>query len=108
MHGDQRVDCGDLEHPQNSRVGSGDTEAATFTGQRARRGQEHPHPRRVEERALGEVDDDRIRQELRKRFLQPRSGGEVELSRDVHDARAGRRRLAAHVKIVGRGHGSRV
>lgn len=108
MHRDQRVDCGDLEHPQNSRVGSGDTEAATFSGQRARRRQEHPHPRRVEERALGEIDDDRIRQELRKRFLQPGSGGEVELSRDVYDARAGRRRLAAHVKIVGRGHGSRV
>lgn len=108
MDRDQRVDCGYLEHPKDSRVVSGDPEAPARVGQGARRGEQHPHPRGVEERALGQVDDDRIRHELPERVREPRRRRKVELARDVQNRRTGSHRLAAHVKIAGRDHGSRV
>ena len=105
MDRDQRVDGGDLEHTQDSRVGGGDAQAPTGVGQGARRSQQHPHTCRVEERALRQVDDNRIRDEFRKRLRQPRRGREVEVPRDVQNGGTGVRRLAAHVKIAGREHG---
>lgn len=105
MDRDQRVDGGDLEHAQYSRVGGGDAEAPTRGRQRARRSQQYPHTRGVEERTLGQVDDDRIGNELRERLGQPWRGREVEVPRDVQNGGTGARRLAAHVKIAGRDHG---
>lgn len=108
MDSDQRVDGGYLEHPHDPRVGRGDAEAAAGVGQGARRSQQHSHSRRVEERALGQVDDDRIGDELRERLRKSGRRRKVEVARDVQNGCTRAHRLAAHVKIAGRGHGSRV
>ena len=108
MDRNQRVDAGDLEHSQDSRVGGDDAEAPTGVGQRARRSQQYRHPCRVEKRALGKVDHDRIGTELRERVREPGRRRKVELARYVQNGRSGRHRLAVHVKIAGRDHGKRV
>lgn len=108
MDRDQHVDGGYLEDPHDSRIGRGDAEAAAGVGQGSRRSQQYTHSRRVEERALGQVDDDRIGDELRERLRQPGRRRKVEVAGDVQHGRTRAHRLAAHVKIAGRGHGSRV
>ena len=108
MHRDQRVDGGDLEHPQDSRIGGGNAETPSGVGQGTRRCQQYPHPCRVEERALGQVDDHRIGDDVRERLRQPWRRGEVELPGDMQNRATVLRRLAPHVKIAGRDHGSRV
>ena len=108
MNRDQRVDGCYLEHAHESRVGRGDAKAPTGVGKRARRRQQHAHPRRVEERALGQVDDNRIGDDLRELLLEPGCRRKVEVARDVQHDRTRAHRFAAHVKIAGRDHGSRV
>lgn len=108
MDRDQHVEGGYLEHTHDSRIGRGDAETAAGIGQSSRRSQQYAHSRRVEERALGQVDDDRIADEPRERLRESGRGGKVEVAGDAQHGRTRAQRLAAHVKMAGRGHGSRV
>ena len=55
-----------------------------------------------------EVDHDDLGLHAGERLLEARSRREVDLSRDVYDRRTAGHRLAANVKLTGRGHRGRV
>src|SRR5262249_21327732 len=101
-------DRGDLEHAEDPWISGDDPKCATRIAELARAREQHAHPGRVDERAVRQVDHDRIGRETGNRRLESGRRREVELTADAHYSGTGGGRLAMNVKIVRRGHANRV
>lgn len=107
MHGEHRLGRGDLEDPEDSRVGRDERSRPTGGLGGSRPLDEHAKSGGVEERATGEIDDHAVGQiGSLERLLEFRAGRHVELAVHPDDGRfAVVRSLHLHFDIAGSCHG---